>query len=223
MIERKKRAAIYMRVSTTDQEALNQEHRLVAVAERMGWEVVGTFEDQLSGSLGRNRRPQFDKALKAAARRQYDVLMVWSIDRIGRSLRDLLNTLEELLAARVDLYIDQQALDTTTPHGRAMYQMVGVFAEFELAMIKARTKLGLERARKFGTKSGKRIGREPIKEAKIRDIEAALHGGMSMYAAARTFRVSERSVKTVATGQHYWQKREVAAAARLAESDAHDD
>ena len=110
-----------------------------------------------SGTRGRDKRPAFDKLCRDAARREFDVVMAWSVDRLGRSLQDLVGFLSELHALKIDLFLRQQGLDTTTPAGKAMFQMMGVFAEFERAMIAERVRAGLARARG----EGKRLGRPP--------------------------------------------------------------
>ena len=126
------RAAIYLRVSRDDQTTENQRLVLEKVAEHRGWLIVQTYEDQgISGAKGRDQRPAFDTMLKDAVRRRFDVLMVWSIDRLGRSVLHVANALAELDAAGVALYSDQQAIDSTTPMGRAMIQMASVFGEQE--------------------------------------------------------------------------------------------
>jgi DNA invertase Pin-like site-specific DNA recombinase len=166
-----KRAVLYLRVSTIEQTTANQERELQAVAERMGWEIVKVYRDHgISGAKGRDKRPQFDALLKAAARREFDVVMAWSVDRLGRSLQDLVGFLSELHAMRVDLFLHQQGLDTTTPAGKAMFQMMGVFAEFERAMIQERVRAGLARAKS----EGKRLGRPPVAPALERRIRDAL-------------------------------------------------
>ncbi len=105
------------------------------------------YEDAgLSGAKGRDQRPGLDALLKAVTRREVDLVAAWSVDRLGRSLTDLLGLLTELHAKGVDLYLHQQGLDTSTPSGRAMFQMMGVFAEFERAMIRERVMAGLARA-----------------------------------------------------------------------------
>jgi DNA invertase Pin-like site-specific DNA recombinase len=155
-----KRVAFYLRVSTDSQTTDNQRRELEAVAERMGWTVTGIYEDAgISGAKGRDKRPQFDALCKAATRRQFDMVMAWSVDRLGRSLQDLVGFMNDLQASGVDLYLHQQALDTSTPSGRAMFQMCGVFAEFERGMIRERVNAGLARAKQTGTRSGKAIGR----------------------------------------------------------------
>jgi DNA invertase Pin-like site-specific DNA recombinase len=108
--------------------------------------------------------------MKAVARRDIDMVAAWSVDRLGRSLKDLLDFLTDLHAKGVDLFLHQQGLDTSTPSGRAMFQMLGVFAEFERAMIRERVMAGLARARS----DGKQLGRRPVEQAKARKVKAAL-------------------------------------------------
>jgi DNA invertase Pin-like site-specific DNA recombinase len=140
------RAAIYLRVSTTEQTTDNQERELRVAAERMGHTVVEVYADNgISGSKGRDKRPAFDRLHRDAARRRFDVIMAWSVDRLGRSLQDLVGFLSELHALKIDLYLHQQGLDTATPAGKAMFQMLGVFAEFERTMIQERVKAGMAR------------------------------------------------------------------------------
>src|SRR6202040_3291836 len=154
-----KRAVLYLRVSTVEQTTANQERELRAVAERMGHEIVHVYKDHgISGAKGRDGRPEFDRMCRDAAKRQFDVVMAWSVDRLGRSLQDLVGFLSELHALKIDLYLHQQGIDTTTPAGKAMFQMMGVFAEFERAMIVERVKAGLSRARS----QGKRLGRPSL-------------------------------------------------------------
>jgi DNA invertase Pin-like site-specific DNA recombinase len=168
----KTKAALYVRVSTDGQTVANQERELREVAEAKGWEIVEIYSDRgISGAKGRDGRPGLDQALREAVQARYEVLGAWSVDRLGRSLQDLLHTLAELQAAGCDLYLHRQAIDTRTPSGRAMFQMLGVFAEFERAMIQERVRAGLARAKENGTRSGRPIGRprvSPAVEAKIR-------------------------------------------------------
>jgi len=126
-----KRAVIYLRVSTTDQHTSNQEDELRQAAERAGWEVVKVYKDHgISRAKGRDKRPAFDALHRDGAKRQFDVVMAWNVDRLGRSLQDLVGFLSELHALKVDLFLHQQGLDTTTPAGKAMFQMLGVFADY---------------------------------------------------------------------------------------------
>jgi len=166
-----KRAVLYLRVSTIDQTTANQERELREIAGRMGCDIVHVYKDHgISGAKGRDKRPQFDRLCRDAAKRQFDMVMAWSVDRLGRSLQDLVAFLSELHALRIDLFLHQQGLDTTTPAGRAMFQMMGVFAEFERAMIQERVRAGLARARDEGT----RLGRPPIPAEVEKAIRAAL-------------------------------------------------
>src|SRR4249920_1578332 len=134
-----KRAAIYLRVSTDEQTTENQERALRDVAGRSGHEIVAVYRDEgISGSKGRDKRPGFDAMHKDASRRKFDIVMAWSVDRLGRSLQDLVGFLSELHSLGIDLALHQQGIDTTTPAGKAMFQMMGVFAEFERSMIQER-------------------------------------------------------------------------------------
>jgi DNA invertase Pin-like site-specific DNA recombinase len=154
-----KRAAIYVRVSTDGQTVDNQRRELEQAAERAGWEIVGVYDDNgVSGAKSREQREGFDRLCRDATRRKFDVVMSWSVDRLGRSLQDLIGFLSELHAGGVDLYLHQQGIDTTTPAGKATFQMMGVFAEFERSMIQERVKAGLNRARA----QGKVLGRPKV-------------------------------------------------------------
>jgi DNA invertase Pin-like site-specific DNA recombinase len=166
-----KRAVLYLRVSTLDQTTANQERELRDVAGRMGCDIVKVYKDHgISGAKGREKRPAFDALCRDAAQRKFDVVMAWSVDRLGRSLQDLVAFLSELHALRIDLFLHQQGLDTTTPAGKAMFQMMGVFAEFERAIIQERVRAGLARAKS----EGKRLGRPPIAPELENRIRAAL-------------------------------------------------
>jgi DNA invertase Pin-like site-specific DNA recombinase len=148
-----KRAAIYVRVSTDHQTVENQTRELRQVAERRGWEVVEVYSDAgISGAKDRKQRPGLDRMLNDAGRRKFDIVMAWAIDRVGRSLIDLLGTIQHLEACGVDLYLDQQNIDTSTPMGKLVFQVTGAFAEFERSMIRQRVHAGLRRAVAKGTR-----------------------------------------------------------------------
>jgi DNA invertase Pin-like site-specific DNA recombinase len=140
-----KRAALYVRVSTDKQTVAHQLEALRGVAERRGRQVVEVYRDDgISGAKGREQRPGLDAMLHDAKRRKFDVVMAWAIDRLGRSLLDLLGTIKELEHVGVDLYLDQQNIDTTSPMGMLLFQVMGAFAEFERTMIKQRIHAGLK-------------------------------------------------------------------------------
>jgi DNA invertase Pin-like site-specific DNA recombinase len=150
------RVAIYVRVSTIGQTTENQLRELRAVAKREGHKVVAEFTDNgISGAKNREARPGLNSLLEGVTRREFDKVMAWSVDRLGRSLQDLLTFIAELKAKGVDLYLHQQHLDTATPAGKAMYQMCGVFAEFERCMIRDRVNSGLARAKANGVEMGR--------------------------------------------------------------------
>src|SRR4030081_3917113 len=156
-----KRAVLYLRVTTLDQPTANQERELREVASRIGCEIVKVYKDHgISGAKGRDKRPAFDALCRDATQRRFDLVMAWSVDRLGRSLQDLIGFLFELHSLGIGLFLHQQGLDTTTPSGKAMFQMLGVFAEFERAMIQERVRAGLARARA----EGKQLGRPKIAE-----------------------------------------------------------
>jgi DNA invertase Pin-like site-specific DNA recombinase len=154
----------------------NQRLALEAVCDQRGWQMVQVYADNgISGAKGRNQRPGLDALLTDASRGRRDVVMAWALDRLGRSLLDLLDTLGELEAAGVALVLHEQAIDTTTPAGRMFFQITGAFAEFERAMIRSRVRAGLDRARARGVRLGRpRTG--PKVEAAIRARLAAGEG-----------------------------------------------
>lgn len=194
-----KRVAFYVRVSTDGQTVENQLGELHAVASRHGWQVAKVYSDQgISGTKGRDGRPEFDKLLKAIARREIDMVAAWSVDRLGRSLKDLVSLLSDLQAKGVDLFLYQQGLDTSTPSGRAMFQMLGVFSEFEAAMIRERVRTGVARAKRNGTKSGKAIGRPPVSQEQQIAAKKLLAGGMGILRAARTLKMGTGTVSKIA-------------------------
>jgi len=189
-----KRVALYLRVSTKGQSVENQRRDLELVAKRSGWRVVEIYKDSgISGAKGRDQRPGFDRLMKDATRRQFDVVAAWSVDRLGRSLQDLVTSLGELHTLGVDLYLHQQAIDTTTPSGKALFQMMGVFAEFERAIIRERVNAGLARAKATGVK----LGRKPVgseTERRIRELRAT---GMGILKIARELGVGTSVVQRV--------------------------
>jgi DNA invertase Pin-like site-specific DNA recombinase len=183
-----KRVGLYLRVSTKNGQTVDNQRQALteAICRRPGWVIAEEFADEgISGAKGRGRRPEFDRLLKAVVRRKIDVVAAWSVDRLGRSLQDLIGFLGELNAAGCDLYLEKQAVDTTTPAGRALFQMLGVFAEFERAIIQERIYAGLARAREKGTKSGKPIGRAKIDATKEVAIRTALASGKGILKTAR--------------------------------------
>jgi DNA invertase Pin-like site-specific DNA recombinase len=192
-----KRAAIYLRVSTDGQTTDNQRMELEKVAQHSDWTIVEVYEDAgVSGANGRDKRPAFNQLCLDATRRKFDVVMAWSVDRLGRSLQDLIGFLNELHALDVDLYLNQQGIDTTTPAGRAMFQMLGVFAEFERSMIRERVKAGLQRAKA----NGKKLGRPGLSSTVKKQIIGLRNTGLSLNNIASEVGVSKGAVYKVVSG-----------------------
>ncbi len=189
-----KRAAIYLRVSTSKQDTENQRRELEAVGARSSWQIVKVYEDAgVSGAKGRDKRPGLDAMLKAVNAKEFEIVAAWSVDRLGRSLTDLLGILQGLHDKGVDLFLHQQGLDTSTTAGKAMFQMLGVFAEFERGIIRERVNAGLARAKAKGTRLGRRPV-EPTIEARIRELKAQ---GMGILKIGRIVGVGTSVVQRV--------------------------
>jgi DNA invertase Pin-like site-specific DNA recombinase len=154
--EMTKRVAIYARVSTNQQTVQNQLDALREVASRSGYSIVEEFVDEgISGAKGRTDRPALDRMLKDCAKRRFDMVMVWDISRLGRSLQNLIEVMNELQSMRVDLFFVQQGMDTSTASGRMMFSVFGALGEYERELIRERTLLGQQRARAQGVKFGR--------------------------------------------------------------------
>jgi len=212
-VPKPKRAALYVRVSTDAQTVENQIRELGEVAERRGWQVVEIYKDAgISGAKGRDQRPGLDTMLKDASRRKFDVVLAWAIDRLGRSLIDLLRTIQDLEAVGVDLYLDQQHLDTTTPTGKLLFHVTGAFSEFERSMIRQRVNAGLtvikakiKRDGHFTTRAGivrRRLGRPGAEPKQIARARQELAKGLGIGRVAR--------MTGLGTGTVHKLKREIA-------------
>jgi DNA invertase Pin-like site-specific DNA recombinase len=188
--------AIYTRVSTLNGQTVeNQRRELEEAAKRHGWHIAKVYKDAgISGAKGRDKRPGLDAMLQAVARKEFDLVAAWSVDRLGRSLQDLIGTLGELHAKGVGLYLHQQGLDTSTPSGKAMFQMLGVFAEFERSMIRERVAAGLKRAKA----EGKTLGRPKVDAMVETAARKALRSGKGIRKVARELGVGTSTVQRVA-------------------------
>lgn len=197
-----RRAAIYVRVSTDGQTTENQLRELERVAEQRGWPVVDVYRDHgISGAKGRDKRPALDKLYDDATKGRFNVVMAWAIDRIGRSVHAVSGFMAEMDALNVAQYYHQQAIDTSTPAGKAMVHMCGVFAEFERGMIRERIMAGLARAKA----NNKRLGRPQV-DAKVEaKVRAELAKGTGMLKVARALGVGTGTVQRI--------KREMASSA----------
>jgi DNA invertase Pin-like site-specific DNA recombinase len=197
---RTRRVAIYTRVSTGGQTTANQLLELRAAAKRLGHHVAVEFTDEgISGAKGRDGRPGLNKLLEGVTRRDFDKVMAWSVDRLGRSLPDLLAFMGELKAKGVDLYLHQQALDTSTPAGKAMFQMLGVFSEFEREIIRERVNAGLARAKAQGKTLGRPRRDDPKRLGAIRKLRKQRIG---INKIARQLGIGVSSVQRLVSAEH---------------------
>ena len=189
-----KRCGLYVRCSTDQQTVENQVRILTEVAQRSGWTIVRVFEDQaISGAKGRDQRPGYDALLKAVHRREIDIVGAYAVDRLGRSLSDLVAFLSDIQARGCDLYLHQQSVDTSTPSGRMLFQMLAVFSEFERELIRGRVRAGVARARAKGVQ----FGRPSLSPDRVARVEKALRDGLSIRAVARATGTSTASVQRI--------------------------
>lgn len=182
------KTAIYARVSTDEQTTDNQVLKLEQVAGRNGWEVEAIYADTISGA--KSKRPQLDKLMQAVMRKEIDMVMVWSVDRLGRSLQHLTSLLSDIESKGINLYLHQQNIDTSSPSGKMLFQLLGVFAEFERSMIRERVLAGLDRARS----QGKRLGRPPIPPITVDKIKRLREEGLSLRKIAKQVGISTSKV-----------------------------
>jgi putative DNA-invertase from lambdoid prophage Rac len=185
------RAGLYARVSTNDQHTLAMQNRAMReYAGRRGWTVAIQVRDVNSGAA---RREDREKLLEAARRREIDVVLVWRLDRWGRSVTDLLATLQELEHLGVGFASLTEALDLTTPAGRAMAGLLAIFAEFEKEVLRERTRAGLAHARE----SGKRLGRPATAARHATEIRKLHRAGISKSEIARRLQIGRTSVRRI--------------------------
>ena len=193
-----RRAGIYLRTGTTDQNAETQLRELEIVAARSEWDIVEVYRDtRVSSGKGRDKRPAFDRLIKDATTCKINMIATWSVDHLGRSLQEVVALLTELQARECDLYLHQQTLDTSTPAGRAMFQMCRVFAEFERETVRERVHAGLPRLKAKEPRTSHR----PAKltdEVRIRELRAE---GMSILKIGRTLRIGTSVVQRVLLGK----------------------
>jgi len=190
-----KKVCLYCRVSTTHQTSENQLRELRAVSGRMGYEIVSEFIDSgISGAKSRKDRPALDEMMKLATQRKFEMVMCWSIDRLGRSLQHLVEILNELQAMRIDLFFMQQGMDTTTPSGRMIFSVFGAIGEFERNLIRDRIVAGQQRAKAAGV----HIGRPSKMNDGMRSAIQLMHeNGMSIRQIAKACQVGVGTVYSV--------------------------
>ena len=150
-----KKVVIFARTSTSKQTVDNQLHDLRQVAHNNGWEIVDEYLEVVSGAKGRDQRKEFDRLLKDVIRGKFEMILAWDVSRLGRSLKTLVEFIEDIQERNVDLYLHQNGIDTSTSSGRALFQMIGIFSEFERSIISDRIKTSLDRVRSEGKKLGR--------------------------------------------------------------------
>ena len=189
------KCAIYSRVSTTDQHTENQVNKLRDIAKLKEYSVVKEFTDKgISGKHGRNIRTGFDALIKGAVSKEFDMILVWSVDRLGRSLQDLISFLNEINSVGCNLYIHNSQLDSSTPSGKMLFSLLGVFSEFERSMISSRVKLGLQRA----VSEGKKLGRpSKLNDGLIHSIKYMKEQGVGIRKMSRDLGVGVSTIYRV--------------------------
>ena len=190
-----KKVCLYSRTSHSDSNPLNQINELKEVANRNGWVIVKEYVDAgISGAKGRDKRPQFDAMLKSAMKKEFDVVMFWAVDRASRNLSHLVQMMNDLDSKNVGMYFHQQSIDTTTPSGKMMIQLSGVFAEFERSMTKERILASHARAKA----EGKSIGRpSQINDALITSINFMREKGVGIKKIAKELNIGVGTVYKV--------------------------
>lgn len=195
------KTAFYLRVSTADQTTDNQLRELQAVAEARKWTVVRVYKDEAySGKLERDKRPALKAMLEDAHAGKFELVAAWSVDRLGRSVPDLLRTSYDLRALDVQLYLHKQAVDTTTPTGRLTYTILASVAEWEREMITERINAGLARARAEGKKFGRPVEVPADLPSAIRKLRAE---DKSLGEIAKLVGVSKTTVARYAKRQEW--------------------
>ena len=185
------RVGLYARVSTQDQQTIPLQIRAMRnYAATRGWTIAVQVKEVGSGAAERQLR---QKLIEAARRREIDVVLVWRLDRWGRSLPDLVSTLEELYHLGVGFVSLTEALDLTTPTGRAMAGLLSVFAQFEHEILRERVRAGLAHARR----NGRRLGRPATAAIKSAEIRKLHHDGISKAEITRRLNIGRTSVRRI--------------------------
>jgi len=185
-----KTVAIYARVSSGHQKADMQVRELQSFVKRSGWKLYKEFVDE--GYSGKDtKRPEYIRMMEDAQRRRFNVLLVWKLDRLSRSTKDLLNTVEELDALGVDFISYENQIDTTTPSGKLFFTIVAAFAQFEREIIRERVIAGLENAKR----NGKVLGRPRLHDSVIGKAKDLRSKGMSFRQIGRELSVDESSIR----------------------------
>jgi len=178
---------VYVRASTQQQTTENQLLELYEVCERNDWTIVDEYNETVSGTKGVNDRKELDRMLKDASRKKFQKVVVWSVDRVGRSMKHLVSVLSQLKDLDIDIYSYKQGIDTSTTMGSSFFHMVGIFAELENNMRRERQIVGIKRALKDGVKFGRKDVVDEDKEYQIWQLRTK---GKSIRAIAKEVGIS---------------------------------
>ena len=184
------KVAIYARVSTIDQDYEGQLEELKLLAERSGWEVVEVYSEKVSGTKETEERSELKRMMRDARWRKFEKVLVWSVDRLGRSMKNLVLVLNELKDLKIDIFAYKQAIDTSTAMGSMFFQFLGIFSEFENTIRKERQIVGIRKAKERGV----RFGRKPTTEAQIAKIRWMRKNGSSIRTICSEVKVSPNTV-----------------------------
>ena len=185
-----RRAALYLRVSSIDQHPETQLHDLEVMAQQRGLEIVQRYTDRITGT--RSRRPGLDQMMADARRGQFDIVLVWACDRLARSVRHLLETIDELNHLNIEFVSFRESLDTAGPLGRAIIVIIGAIAELERSLIVERVRAGMRRAKL----EGRHIGRRPLNVDRAAVLRDRQHG-LSLTEVAKAHRISRAFVSKI--------------------------
>ena len=184
--------AVYLRVSTSHQTTENQFRELIDVCNRNHWQIVGLYEETISGTKGLDERAELNRMMLDASRKKFDKVVVWSVDRLGRSMKHLITVLSQLDDLGIDVFSFAQGIDTSTTFGKSMFQMVGIFSELENNMRKERQSIGIKRAIDNGAKFGRK---SIITNELVQKVVDLRRKGLSMRGIATQLDVSTTVVQ----------------------------
>lgn len=184
------KVALYARVSTIDQNYEGQIEELRSLADRSGWEVVEVYSEKVSGTKESEDRPELKRMMRDARWRKFEKVLVWSVDRLGRSMKNLVFILNELKDLKIDIFSYKQAIDTSTAMGSMFFQFLGIFSEFENTIRKERQIVGIRKAKERGV----RFGRKPTTESQVAKIRWLRKNGSSIRAICAEVKVSPNTV-----------------------------
>jgi DNA invertase Pin-like site-specific DNA recombinase len=185
------KVAIYARVSSETQDYEMQLQELQALADRSGYEVVEIYAEKISGTKANAERPELKRMMKDARWRRFQKVLVWSVDRLGRSMKNLVDVLTELRDLKIDILAQQQGIDTGTQMGAMMFSFISIFSEFETNLRRERQMLGIQKARAAGKTWG---GRQPTGDEKLEKIRTMKRKGCTVREICKKLKVSPNTI-----------------------------